>query len=157
MDGTGKFEANLDDEFEVIARFVFDEDGTCIPFIAFALSESSNFQDLAASYNQNGDVMMLEGTVFDVPVLNYTNLYCMDGVLHMELYAEDDSGNYIECVAAMRRLDEEWDYTSDYPALPADAVAFYQGMSFLEIAELYELDLQLIPELPPNHGKAGQP
>lgn len=145
-DATGDLADNVGSQMEVIARFVFNEDGSCTPFIAAALTgDDSNFSNLRVSYNEYGDLMILEGEFIDKPITENSNLYALGGVLMMDIYVDDGEGNTINLIASLRRLDDAWDYDYDYPVLPEDAVAFYQGMNLEEIAELFGINPGELP------------
>ena len=144
-DGTGHHADVIDSQMEVLARFVFHEDGTCTPYLAAALSGGSNFEDLAVTYNEFGDLMELEGFLANAAIVEGSNLYAMDGLLMMELYVDDGEGNTMTIYANLRRLDESWDYDYDDPALPQGAVDFYMGKSMEELVTLFGLDPADLP------------
>ena len=157
-EGTGYYADEQDDEFEIIARLAFRENGTCEPYLACALGgDDKNFKHLAGEYNEFGDVMTLSGEFVNLELLDTSNLYVLDGVLYVDVYVDDGDGNTMNLYAALRRLDEEWDYENDWLALSEDAVEFYKGKGFLEIAELFQLDLDEIPELDGQSGSVEAP
>ena len=67
--------------------------------------------------------------------------------MYVDAYIDDGEGNYMNLYACLKPLDAQWDEDVDYPFLPADAVEFYQGMSFEEIVELFGLDPADLPSL----------
>ena len=156
-DSTGDLADNAGNQMEIIARFAFNEDGTCTPFIAAALSgdSESNFSDLSVTYNEYGDLMLLEGELVNRPITDSSNIYVWDGVLKMDIYVDDGEGDTLNLIANLRRLDEAWDYDYDDPALPEAAVEFYMGKSMEEITELFGLDPSQLPEPSAGGGTGG--
>lgn len=148
-DATGNYEHLLDLEFEIIARFVFDEEGYCMPYIAAALTEDSesNFVITSTTYNELAENMMLSGTFIGEDLEDYSNAYTYYDTLYIDTYIDDGAGNYLNLYACLKPLDAAWDQEVDYPALPAGAVEFYKGMSFEEIVELFGLDPADLPVL----------
>lgn len=148
-DATGDYESNIDQEMEIIARFEFDEYGNCVPYLAVALTgdSGSNFEITGVSYNENSDGMMLSGSFIDEELEDYSNAYTYYGAMYVDAYIDDGDGNYMNLYACLKPLDAQWDEEVDYPFLPADAVEFYQGMSFEEIVELFGLDPADLPSL----------
>lgn len=145
-DAGGAYEDDIEDEFEILARFAFDEEGHCEPFLALSVEEDMNFSDLEVSYNEFGDLMQMEGTVFGLDILPDTNLYVLDGAIWMNLFV-GDSEDYMNILICMRHLDDEWDMVYDYPCMPEAAIEYYSGMTMEELMELFELDPADLPEL----------
>ena len=52
----------------------------------------------------------------------------------------------ISLLANLRHLDDESWTDDDFIPLPEDAVAYYRGMSFMDIASTYMIDMSLIPD-----------
>ena len=147
-EGTGFFADEQDVEMEIIARLAFREDGTCEPYMACAFGgKDNNFKNLTAEYNEMGDVMILNGEFVNEELTSNSNLFVLDGVLYMDIYVDDGDGNYMNLYAVLRRLDEAWDYDNDWPCLSKDAVQFYKGKDFMEIAKLFKVNVDEIPEL----------
>lgn len=147
-DGTGVFEDDVDTEMEIIARLVFREDGSCDPYLACAFGgKDNNFKNLGAVYSEEDDVMVLSGEFVNSEILNTSNLFYQDGALYVDVYVEDTEGNTMNLYACLRRLDEAWDYDNDWLALPEAAVEFYKGKDFMEIAELFQVEVDEIPAL----------
>jgi hypothetical protein len=94
-----------------------------------------------------GDVMILNGEFVNEELTSNSNLFVLDGVLYMDIYVDDGDGNYMNLYAVLRRLDEAWDYDNDWPCLSKDAVQFYKGKDFMEIAKLFKVNVDEIPEL----------
>ena len=68
--------------------------------------------------------------------------------LYVLATVDDGEGNVMKVVACLRHLDDEWDYENDYPYLEKEGVKYYKGMSFMDIAKLFQLDLDMIPAPP---------
>lgn len=157
-DSTGVFADEQDMEMEIIARLVFREDGTCVPYLACAFGgEDNNFKNLTAEYNEAGDVMILGGEFVNEILTEDSNIFVLDDVLYVDVYVDDGEGNYMNLYAALRRLDDTWDYDEDWLALSEDAVAFYQGKDFMEIAELFQVNLNEIPALDGQEAAGNEP
>jgi len=148
----GDLAESLNANFEIIARFAFNEDGSCTPFVYAALSgdnsDSANFKNLSVSYNADFDWMNVNGAFAnrEIPVDSSCIYEESDGLIYIEILSEDEDG-FMYVISALRRLDDEWDYDSDYPYLPEDAVAFYKGKDMYELAEIFGADPSLVPEL----------
>lgn len=147
-EGTGVFEDEVDKEMEIIARLAFEKDGTCQPYLACAFGgKDNNFKNLKATYSAEEDVMLLSGEFVNSEIVSESNLFAQDGALYVDVYVEDEQGNTMNLYACLRPLDAAWDYDNDWLNLSQDAVSFYKGKSFVEIAELFQLDLGKIPAL----------
>ena len=68
-DAGGAYEDDIEEEFEILARFAFDEEGHCKPYLALSVEDDMNFRDLEVSYNEDGDMMQMEGTVLGLEIL----------------------------------------------------------------------------------------
>ena len=157
-EGSGVFEDEVNDEMEIIARLAFQEDGTCVPYLACAFGgKDNNFKNLTAEYNEAGDVMILGGEFVNEVLTEDSNIFVLDDVLYVDVYVDDGAGNYMNLYAALRRLDDTWDYDEDWLALSEDAVAFYQGKDFMEIAELFQVNLNEIPALDGQAATGNEP
>ena len=152
-EGAGDFADEVDMEMEIIARLAFREDGTCEPYLACAFGgKDNNFKDLSAAYYVDGDEMFLFGEFVNAELVSASKLFAQDGALYVDVYVDDGDGNTMNLYACLRRLDAAWDQENDWPCLPEDAVAFYNGKDFLEIAELFQVDVDEIPELESQSG-----
>ena len=157
-EGTGVFEDEVEKEMEIIARLAFREDGSCEPYLACAFGgKDNNFKNLTAAYNESGDVMNLSGEFVNEVLTESSNLFVLDGVLYVDVYVDDGEGNSMNLYAALRRLDDTWDYENDWLALSEDAVAFYKGKSFMEIAELFKVKPDEIPALDGQEAAGNEP
>ena len=58
-----------------------------------------------------------------------------------------EDGDLVSSFASLRPLDAQYWTEDDYPYMSEDGVEFYAGMSFEEIAEFYELDVNNIPSV----------
>ena len=149
----GIFEDDQDEEMEIIARLAFREDGTCEPYLACAFGgKDNNFKSLTAAYDEITDIMLLSGEFVNEALTGQSNLFVLDEILYVDVFVDDGEGNYMNLYAALRPLDAEWDYENDWPCLPEAAVEFYKGKDFLEIAELFKVDVNEIPELDGQSG-----
>ena len=152
-EGTGIFEDDQDEEMEIIARLAFREDGTCEPYLACAFGgKDNNFKSLTAAYDEITDIMLLSGEFVNEALTGQSNLFVLDEILYVDVFVDDGEGNYMNLYAVLRPLDAEWDYENDWPCLPEAAVEFYKGKDFLEIAELFKVDVNEIPELDGQSG-----
>lgn len=147
-EGVGDFADEQDLEMEIIARLAFRPDGTCEPYLACALGgDDNNFKNLSAQYHETEDMMLLRGEFVNAQITNKSNLFVQEGVLYVDVFVDDGAGNTMNLYGCLRRLDDPWNRDADWPCLPESAEAFYKGKSFLEIAELFQLDVAEIPEL----------
>lgn len=152
-DCTGIYEANNGNQCEVLARIVYDEElGELRPFVGMAFEGSNqyNFSISAAHEYDDGEYHYfdIEG-LFMEQMLGEESIIEYDGEfnrLYVLATVDDGEGNVMKVVACLRHLDDEWDYENDYPYLEKEGVKYYKGMSFIDIAKLFQLDLDMIPE-----------
>jgi len=147
---SGKFEELNGQQVEIIARFVFDDNGNCTPYIRLCLSqdESENLQNLSVAYDAEYDCMFLYGDLYNLEIGGDYTFVMFNENRALNICADniEDLDNGLYFSSCLRRLDETWDYNLDYPYLPEDGVAFYSGMSMEEIVELYGYDTALLPQ-----------
>ncbi len=143
--GSGIYEEDEGSTFEIIARFVFDEDGNCQPFLAIPTEDpADNFQDLTVSYDSYGEYMYFYGELFGTEI-DEGNFADLGGVLFGNLTLEEGD-DYASISICMRRIGDTWDADIDSPYMPEEVQSYYEGMDLIDIAELYGVDLDLIPE-----------
>ena len=148
-DCTGDYSDEDGMQCEIVARFVFDENGYCTPYIRLCLDvkEERNFAIDSMEYDEEYNCMLINGSLLNLPldpIDSYAELLEDTLYIGASHYESDNVFNVIGC---LRRLDDTWDYDVDYPALPEAGVDFYMGMSFEEIVDLYGYDVGLIPSL----------
>jgi len=143
--GTGDYENDLYEEFEMIARYAFDEDGVCIPWMAIYGDPEDNFKDVILTYNEDEYAVCLSGQLFGMEIQPSSYIYDSFGSLCMVIDMEGENGT-LQVTVTLRHLDDEWD-EYDYPCMPEDAQNYYAGMTFEELVELYELNPADLPEL----------
>jgi hypothetical protein len=143
--GTGDYENDLYEEFEMIARYAFDEDGVCIPWMAIYGDPEDNFKDVILTYNEDEYTVCLSGQLFGMEIQPSSYIYDSFGSLCMVIDMEGENGT-LQVTVTLRHLDDEWD-EYDYPCMPEDAQNYYAGMTFEELVELYELNPADLPEL----------
>lgn len=69
------------------------------------------------------------------------------GALYVSCEVDSDLvDGSISLLANLRHLDDENWMDDDFMPMPADAVAYYRGKTFMEIANTYEIDTGLIPD-----------
>ena len=137
----------------MLARIVYDEElGELRPFVGMAFEGSNqyNFSISAAHEYDDGEYHYfdIEG-LFMEQMLGEESIIEYDGEfnrLYVLATVDDGEGNVMKVVACLRHLDDEWDYENDYPYLEKEGVKYYKGMSFMDIAKLFQLDLDMIPE-----------
>ena len=158
-DCTGDYSDEDELQAEIIARFVFDEDGYCIPYIRLCLSqeENENFVIDSMDYDAEYDCMLINGTLSEKPLDPIESFVELEGeVLYIGASYDDGSGDVFNILGCLRRLDDQWDYENDYPYLPQDGVEFYAGMTMEEIVELYGYDVSLLPSLTDGPADSGK-
>ncbi len=143
--GMGAFENDADVTFEIIARFAFDENGNCRPYFAIPVEDQAdNFHNVTATYDSYGDYLYFYGELFGTDI-NEGNLADLGGLLMGNLVL-DEGDDYASISFNMRRIGDSWDPEIDDPCMPDDVQAYYADMDLIDIAELYGVDLDLIPE-----------
>ena len=153
-DCTGIYSENNGTEFEIIARFIFNDDGSCVPYLAVAFDGANeyNFKNTYVSYgysDEDGEHMLLGGEFMGITLDTDDSFIQIDPKdsdrLFVNAKAEDDSGNVYSFFACLRPVgDENWS-KEDYPMLPKDGVKFYRGKDLMDIAKIFEVDTSLIP------------
>ena len=156
-DGYGDYEDENGMQCEIVARFVYDENGYCTPYIRLCLNvkEERNFVIESMEYDEEYDCMLINGELLNKsldPIDSYVQL--LDDVMYIgaSYYGDSDGFNITGC---LRRLDDSWDYENDYPYLPQSGVDFYMGMTMEEIVELYGYDVSLIPSMDGGSASSG--
>lgn len=148
-DCTGDYSEIDDTQCEIVARFSYDEDGYCTPYIRLCLSddESENLMVESLDYDEEYNCMLINGTLANQPLDPVESFVeVLDGVMYIGAMYDDGSGDVFNVLGCLRKLDDTaWDYEEDYPYLAEDALEFYAGMSLEEIVELYGYDVSLIP------------
>lgn len=143
--GTGVFEDAEGMTFEIIARFAFDEDGNCQPYFAIAVEDQSdNFQNVTVSYDSYGDYLYFYGELFGTDIDEGSLMPMGDGFLSGNLVL-DEGDDYASISFGMRQIGDTWDSDYDYPYMPDEVQDYYAGMDLYDIADLYGVDLDLIP------------
>ena len=145
-DGTGEYEDEIDNEFEMLARYAFDEDGNCTPWMAIYSSSEDNFKNVSLRYDESDEYVYLSGQLFGLEIRSISKMYEDYGSLCLTIYLEGDKGT-LDIVVCLRHPDAEWD-TYDYPCMPEGAQEYYKGMTFEERVEAYKLDPSDLPKLP---------
>jgi hypothetical protein len=142
--GTGEYEDEVDNEFELLARYVFDEDGYCTPWMAIYSKSEDNFQNLVLTYDEEDGFVYLSGELFGMTIVTeYSYMYELFGSISLTISLEDENGS-MDISICMRHPGDEWD-EYDYPCMPASAVEYYDGMTFEEMVALYGLDPDDLP------------
>ena len=144
-DGTGEYEDEIDNEFEMLARYAFDEEGNCTPWMAIYSDSEDNFKNISLRYDEEDELVYLSGQLFGMEILSDSRMYESYGSLCLTIYLEDDEGT-LDIVVCLRHPDAEWD-EYDYPCMPDSALAYYNGMTFEERVKAYKLDPADLPEL----------
>lgn len=142
---TGDYEGDLYEEFEMIARYAFDENGVCTPWMAIYSDAEDNFYNVSLTYNEDEYTVYLSGQLFGMEIQESSYIYDSFGSLCMVIDLEDENGT-LQITVTLRHLDDVWD-EYDYPCMPEAAQDYYAGMTFEELVEIYELDPADLPEL----------
>lgn len=142
---TGIYASDLNTEFDVLARYAFDKDGNCTPWMATYSAPEDNFQNLALRYDDIYGFVYVSGKLFGMEIDPTSMMYDYDGSLCLTLYLKDNDGT-VDIVACLRHPDAEWD-EYDFPAMPAEYQQYYKGMSFDDLVKLFEQDPATLPPL----------
>ena len=106
--------------------------------------QADNFQNLTVSYDSYGDYMYFYGELFDTKI-SEGNLLDLGGFLSGNLILEEGD-DYVSISITMLRIGDTWDPEYNIPCMPEDVQEYYEDMDLIDIAELYGVDLDLIPE-----------
>ena len=149
-DATGAFEELNDTAHEILARLVFDGNGGCQVWLAMYLEGENdfNFIDTYARVVPDDDTgLELRGTFMGGEMQDGILSVDETGALYVSCEVDSDLvDGSISLLANLRHLDDESWTDDDFIPLPEDAVAYYRGMSFMDIASTYMIDMSLIPD-----------
>lgn len=118
---TGNFADRNDSQYEIIARFVFDEYGNCIPYLAIALSGQNeyNFTDISVSHHPDdgeGEYMPLSGTFMKLDIDSDESFVQIDpdysDRMYVNIMLEDSDGSVYQAFACMRPVGDDY-YDND--------------------------------------------
>lgn len=110
-----------DSQYEIIARFVFDEYGNCIPYLTIALSGQNeyNFTDISVSYHPDdgeGEYMPLSGTFMKLDIDSDESFVQIDpddsDRMYVNIMLEDSDGSVYQAFACMRPVGDDY-YDND--------------------------------------------
>ena len=149
-DATGDLAELNDTAHEILARLVFDGNGGCEVWLAMYLEGENdfNFIDTRAYVVPEDDTgLELRGEFMGGEMQEGILSVDPTGALYVSCEVDSDLvDGSISLLANLRHLDDENWTDDDFMPLPADAMDFYRGMSFMEIAETFEIDMSLIPD-----------
>ena len=149
-DATGDLEALNDTAHEILARLVFDGNGGCQVWLAMYLEGENdfNFANTYARVVPDDDTgLELRGEFMGGEMQDGILSVDETGALYVSCEVDSDLvDGSISLLANLRHLDDENWTDDDFMPLPADAVAYYRGKTFMEIANTYEIDTGLIPD-----------
>lgn len=149
-DATGAFEELNDTAHEILARLVFDGNGGCEVWLAMYLEGENdfNFIDTYARVVPDDDTgLELRGEFMGGEMQDGILSVDETGALYVSCEVDSDLvDGSISLLANLRHLDDENWTDDDFMPMPADAVAYYRGKTFMEIANTYEIDTGLIPD-----------
>ena len=114
--------------------------------MAFGESEY-NYQNITLEYDAENECFDLHGSFLGFELLEGSFVSAEDGVLYINANVDLEDGDLVSSFASLRPLDAQYWTEDDYPYMSEDGVEFYAGMSFEEIAEFYELDVNNIPSV----------
>jgi len=145
---SGDYAENEGVKAETIARFVFDENGNCTPYLAMALGSSSkamNFRNLTALWDPASITLSIGGNCLKGSIAEETQVDINElGALVIEVrVAESGSGATLKVY--LRRLDDNWK-ADDTISPNADQLEYYKGMNLETIASLFGVDITEIPK-----------
>ena len=121
-------------DYPAIARFKVDSDGEIHPFIAIYV-ENTPFENLSAEWDTDYDAMRLRGTwqTADFDEL----IWEKNGTLSVEIPVTNTLGS-LTLVLNFRRLDDTG-WTDEDPRLTETTIERCMGMSFDDLAEMFEI------------------
>ena len=149
-DATGAFEELNDTAHEILARLVFDGNGDCQVWLAMYLEGENdfNFIDTYARVVPDDDTgLELRGEFMGGEMQDGILSVDETGALYVSCEVDSDLvDGSISLLANLRHLDDENWTDEDYIPMPESAVEYYRGMTFMEIANTFEIDTGLIPD-----------
>ena len=149
-DATGDLASLNDTAHEILARLVFDGNGGCEVWLAMYLEGENdfNFIDTRAYVVPDDDTgLELRGEFMGGEMQEGILSVDATGALYVSCEVDSDLvDGSISLLANLRHLDDESWTDDDFIPLPEDAVAYYRGMSLLDIASTYMIDMSLIPD-----------
>ena len=149
-DATGGFEGLNDTAHEILARLVFDGNGGCEVWLAMYLEGENdfNFADTYARVVPDDDSgLELRGMFMGGEMQDGILSVDETGALYVSCEVDSDLvDGSISLLANLRHLDDENWTDDDFIPMPESAVEYYRGMTFMEIADTFEIDTSLIPD-----------
>ena len=149
VEANGRFAEMEDTARELMARLVFDGKGGCEVWVAMYLdgSNEDNFANLTAVTVPNDETgLELRGTFMGGEIQEGILSLDEGGALYISCEVGDPDGDYISLLGDMRRLgDNNWT-DDDYLRLDEDVIEYLSGKSFMEIAQIFQVDTGLIPD-----------
>ena len=149
-DATGDLEALNDTAHEILARLVFDGNGSCEVWLAMYLEGENdfNFADTYARVVPDDDTgLELRGMFMGGEMQDGILSVDETGALYVSCEVDSDLvDGSISLLANLRHLDDENWTDDDFIPMPESAVEYYRGKTFMEIADTFEIDTSLIPD-----------
>ncbi len=146
-DCTGDFESNNGQTCHALARFLFDDNGNCTPFIIISVDQNGGLSDVSVTYDAADDDMDLHGKLigYDLTDESFVQFYTDEDLLYINLAVEKDNGSALKIVCCLRPIGQSWS-DDDYLRLQPEFEEMYNGMTLEEIVSYWGLSVTIPTE-----------
>ncbi len=148
--GTGSWEDFEDISGNVVARFVFDENGGVTPYFAANVKEEyDQFRDMKAEIDLEHECLMVTGNYLDNP-MELTAAVVENGLLCMFYTIYGSGDDSVDVAIGMRKFGDAWS-DDDYPRMSdSNAKAMEEdGFTLEEVVSYFDSYPKPIPD--PSH------
>ncbi len=152
-DCTGDFETNNGNTCHALARFLFDKNGDCTPFLAISVDENGGLTDVSVTYDAADNDMDLHGKLlgkYELTDDSFVQFKTDESLLYVNLSVKKDSSSALNIVGCLRPIGQSWS-DSDYLRLQPEYEEKYNAMTLEEIISFWGLSVT-----PPTAASAPQ-
>lgn len=152
-DCTGDFETNNGNTCHALARFLFDKNGNCTPFLAISVDENGGLTDVSVTYDAADNDMDLHGKLlgkYELTDDSFVQFKTDESLLYVNLSVKKDSSSALNIVGCLRPIGQSWS-DSDYLRLQPEYEEKYNAMTLEEIIAFWGLSVT-----PPTAASAPQ-
>lgn len=157
-DCTGDFDGNNGQTCHALARFLFDDNGNCTPFIVISVDQNGGLTDVSVTYDSADDDMDLHGKLigYDLTDASFVQFYTQEDLLYINLAVEKDNGSALNIVCCLRPIGQSWT-DDDYLRLQPEFEEMYNAMTLEEIVSYWGLSVTPPTSVAAGGSKTGKP
>ena len=141
-DCTGDFDGNNGQTCHALARFLFDDNGNCTPFIVISVDQNGGLTDVSVTYDSADDDMDLHGKLigYDLTDASFVQFYTQEDLLYINLAVVKDNGSALNIVCCLRPIGQSWT-DDDYLRMQPEFEEMYNSMTLEEIVTYWGLSV----------------